>query len=192
MGKAFAAWFLGGSLWLALVPTLQLGFALSQFGAQEYVTQIVTWNVISRDGATLVIFAAGNTLVMVTHRRAKATILQPVPKLHLWIPACLGFTTPLAMALICGWSVAISTFFMGVPWADSSKHLGRTLHFTDFAGSILSVLVGATLVVVLAPQMMRLLIRFQGWLILKFIIVMQVTRLALAVVGLVWKAIVSP
>ncbi len=191
MAKVFAAWFLGGSLLLAIVETSQFSFALSQFGAQEYTTRLVTMTVFFRHGAGLVIFAACNTLVMVTHRRAKAEILRPVQKLPLWIPGCLGLTTPIAMALICGFSLAIITYWIGLPSADSWNHMQGVIRWVDVASSILSVMVVTALLVALVPQIMRLLFRFRGWLILKLIIMAPVTGLVLAVVRPVWKAILS-
>ena len=103
-------------MFFALVGTLPFGMSLSQFGAREYLARVVMLEVLSRYGASLVSSAACNTLVMVTHRRAKASILQPVQKLPWWIPGCLGLTTPIAMALIFALSLVIITYWVGVPW----------------------------------------------------------------------------
>jgi len=189
MGKAFAAWFLGGSLLLALVGTIQFGISLSQFGGQEYLARIVLLEVFARYGAGIVIAAACNTLILVTHRRVKAEILQPVQNVSLWVPGCLGLTTPIAMALIFGFSLAIITYWVGVPWADSWKGMQRSWRWVDIVSSSLSVMVIAALLVALVPQIMRLLFRFRGWLILKFIITAQVTGLVFSVVRSIWNVV---
>jgi hypothetical protein len=189
--KVFAAWILGGSVFMALYETLLFGWSLSQFGGEEYTARVVLLDVFARSGTGVVIFAACNTLVMVTHRRTKAEVLEPVQHVPLWIPGVLGLTTPIAITLILGLSLALITYRMGVPWTDSWKGIQTSVRWTDFVISILCVVVITALVTALIPQVMRLLFRFRGWLILKFIVIAFAIAPILSVVRLVWNVIVA-
>lgn len=191
MAKVFAAWFLGGSLLIAFVGTWQFGMVLSQFGAEEYLGRVVMLEVLGRSGASLVMVAACNTLVMVTHRRAKAAILEPVQKPPWWIPGCLGLATPIAMAVMLGSSLVITTYWVGVPWAASWKGLQAGMRWIDFASSILSVTVVAALLVALVPQTMRLFLRLRGWLLLEIIIASQVIGSVTYLIHSAWNAVLS-
>lgn len=188
----FAAWFLGGSLLLTLVDMWQMNWALSQFGGQEYLARVVVLSVLGSYGPALPIAAACNTLVMVTHRRAKAAMAQPVQRVPWWICGFLGSVTPMAMALIVGLSLAIITYGIGVPWADSWKGIQAAFQWRYVATAVLSVVVTAALLVALVPHVMRLLFRFRGWVIVNCIISVQVSGVVLYVVGAVLNAIVSP
>jgi hypothetical protein len=192
MAKVFAIWFLGGSLLLTLVMIWQMNWALSQFGGQEYLARVVTLAIPASYGPGLPIAAACNTLVMVTHRRSNAGIMQPVHPVPWWIAGCLGLTTPLAMALIFGMSLAIITYEIGVPWADSWKGIQVAFQWRYMATAVVSVVTTAAIMVALLPRVMHVLFRFRGWVILKCIVLVQLSGVVLYPVLSIWNAIVSP
>jgi hypothetical protein len=190
--KVFATWFLGGSVLWTLILIWQSNWALSQFGGQQYLARVVVLQLFNLYGAGLPIAAACITLVMVTELRVKAAKLEPVHPVPWWIGGCLGLTTPVAMALILGLSLAIITYGVGVPWADSWKGIQVAFGWSYFASAILSVVSASMLLVVLTPRLMRLLLRFRGWVILKCIVLMNVIGLVLHFILSMWNAILSP
>lgn len=190
--KVFVAWFLAGSVLIALVATWQNNFALSQFGGQEYLARVMTLAIPGSYGPMLSIAAACIALVMVTERRARAAIPRPVQRIPWWVAGFLGLITPIAMALILGSSLAIITYGVGVPWADSWKGIQAAFKWRDVASAIFSVVITSALLSALVQRVTRVLFRFRGWVFLKCIVLMNVSGVVLGLVLSVWNAILSP
>jgi hypothetical protein len=189
MARVFALWFFGSAILVAVVATWQMQTSLSAFGGDEYLPRVMTLAIVGEIGAGLVIASAGNTLVMVTERRAKRAELAPVQRLPWSIVGGMGSATPIAMVLILGLSLAISTFLVGIPWDTSWSNVRASWHWDDVAISILSVIVGAVVLVANVSQVMRVLFRFRGWLILKLIVMSQALGLLLYLVQVMGRAL---
>lgn len=191
LGKVYASWFFGGVLLLAMVVTGQIYFSLSQFGGQEYLARVVTLSVLSQYGPGLVMAAACNTLAMVTERRAKRAIVEPVEKVPWSLVGLFGVLSPMAMGLILGLSLAIITFVVGIPLDTSWTGIRAGAHLRDMVISTIAVVVCAFVVVGTVSQTMRILTRFRGWLLLKFIITNQIMGLIFVLVKTMVTLILS-
>ncbi|HRI68245.1 MAG TPA: hypothetical protein PK156_28645 [Polyangium sp.] len=182
MGRVFLLWLVGGALLLALVRTGQNYFALSQFGGEEYLARVMTIEVVSRNGPGLVIAAACNTLAMVTERRAKRSILEPVSEVPWSVIGLLVALSPVATGLILALSLAIITFIVKIPFDTSLVGIRAGMHLRDVVISISAVLACAFGIMGVISQVMRVLSRFRGWLLLKFIIVSQIVGVLFSLV----------
>jgi len=173
MAKVFSAWLLGGSLLIALVVTGQFYLALSQFGGEEYVGRVVALAIPGQYGAILVMIAAANTLVMVTHRRTKSGILDPAQSIPWAIVPLLTFLAPLMIAWMLALSLFSSAILFGIPWDHTWTSMRQGLHFGDAGRAMFTVFLSGIILVFFSHSIMRRLARIQGRLLLKILLTSQ-------------------
>lgn len=183
MAKIFAYWVVGGALVLSCFTTWRFHFALSQFGGQEYLGRIVALAAADLQAPSLVLAAACNALVMVTERRTKAGVTEPVQRLPGTIAIILVLLTPLVMALMLGIALACTALMVGIPSYESLRGVLKHVHPRDLSIAIAPVVVGAFVIVVSTPHIMRVLARFQGWLLLKYLAFGLMCQVLAGVVG---------
>ncbi len=186
--RTFVAWLVGLSILLAVVLTTQYYLSLSQFGGETHLARFITLAVFQY-APGVVIGSACNTLAMVTERRAKDANREPVQRVPWSIVGILGSATLLAAGLFWVVSLSFVTFAVGVPWGQSWTGILSLACWSDLAISLLSVVLGAVVLVASVGPTMRLLLRFRGWLILKFIVMAQAMGLLLYMVRLMGKFI---
>ncbi len=181
MGKVFGWWVVGGAVVLTSVVAFQMNMALSQFGGQEYLARVMTMGITNQYASTLVIASMCNTLVITTDRRAKRDVLVPVRRLPLLVIIWAALATPIAMALMLALTTVI-TYRLDIPVNASLKGFAQGFHGTDVVLSILTVLLLSAAFVGSISQLMAILLRFRGRLILKCIILTQASGLLLYVI----------
>lgn len=162
--KVFGACLVFWAILVAMYTTWQTHFALSQFGAEDYLGRIVALTIPAQHGATIVLLAAINAFVMVTHRRTKRKILEPVQTISWSLVGLLLVVTPMTITLTLGMSLFASVLLFGLAWNQTFSSLQQGLHLFDAARAMLLVLLCGTILVLLAPGVMRRLLRFPGWL----------------------------
>ena len=172
--KVFTAWLIGLAIWYAGVLTFSFHFSLSQFGGTEYLARVALLALTGEYGPQIVTLASFNTLVMITDRRAKRELLQPVDGLPWWTGAALGLAVPVAMFVATVTSLLLITFVAEIPWATSWQSARKSYGLRD-VGFVLIQWLPPTLVLMFASApLMRFLLRFRGRLILKLFATMFV------------------
>lgn len=181
MAKVFGGWVLGGALVLTAVLALQMNMALSQFGGQEYLARVMMISVTNQYASMLIVASICNTLVMVTERRAKRNIFVPVQRLPLIVPIFSAFAVPIAMIVMLALTIGIA-HGLDIPLSASWKGLEIGFHGIDVALSTLAVLLLSAALSAHISQLMEIFLRYRGRLILKCLIVTQVSGFVLYVI----------
>lgn len=173
MAKVFSLWLLVSSFLVAFIVTGQMHFALSQFNSEGFLGRITALTLPGQYGAAIVMFAASSAFVMVTHRRTKREILEPVQTFPWFLVLLLSVVTPIAITLALAMSLFTSGLLFGLPWNQTLLSMKQGLHPIDCARSMLVVFLCSTVLTFAAGPLMRRLIRIRGWLMLKIIAVSQ-------------------
>lgn len=177
VAKVFAIATVAASMVWGTVHTLQMSFALQQFGGEDFAARVVGLSALRQGGVTVAVFAASCALVLVINRRTVAN-LGP-PNRGMLVPAivALPVVTPLAGSMICVCSLLLLRVAYGQPHAVAWDSMRNTLSWSDASFSMMYAAVHAVLLAALMPDIARRLARVRGWTIPKILVIAWVTKL---------------
>ncbi len=185
MANEFTAWLVGFAIWCACILVAQLHYTLQTFNAEKHIAGILFVSTARDLSVHIVFIAAINTLVMVTERRAKRELLQPVLFAPWWTPGILVLALLVANVVAIGLGLILTTFAVGIPWLTSWESVCRTFVPKDLMFPIIYMGALTPLLMFCTGPWMRLQFRFRGRLILKLLV-------AMFLMGLVKSLLVEP
>ncbi|MBK9260400.1 MAG: ABC transporter permease [Polyangiaceae bacterium] len=171
VAKVFAIATVATSIFWGVTLTLQTTYALKAFSAEGRVAGIVFVSALREMGRVAVGFAACIALVLLVHRRMDADIRPPAGGIFLPVMVVLPLAAPIAGLIMCVTSLCFLLVGFEQPFALCWDAIRSTLVYQDPLLGMLSATAQTFVFGALATEIARRIARYEGWTILKILII---------------------